>query len=69
MVELNIYTVTYIHNNKELKKDFIAVDPEIAVQNFARWFDGKYYGTAKLVELTLLAEAAVFYKTDKKKRK
>lgn len=69
MIELNIYTITYIANQKEKRQDFIAADPEIAVQNFARWAGQKYYFEPELVELTLLAKNAIHYKTKPKKKK
>ena len=70
MVSLNVYTIKYIRNHKEYSKDFIAADPEIACQNFARWVDSRYYrgAEAHIVELTLIAEGAIHYKTNKRKR-
>lgn len=70
MVKLNIYSIKYVYQNKEQSIDIIATTPGIACQNFMRWIDSRYYrgAEAKIVELTLLSEGAIYYKTDRTRR-
>lgn len=68
MVELNIYTFTYVRVGKEETVDMIAADPEIAVQNFERWAQSRFCQSCEIHEITLLAKKAIYYKTNKRKR-
>lgn len=70
MIKLNVYSIKYVYQNKEQSIDIIATTPTIACQNFARWIDSRYYrgADAKIVELSLISEGAIYYKTDKPRR-
>lgn len=68
MVELNVYKVIYKRYSDYYHIHVVAPTPEGAIEDAGRWYRAKHYSDIEITEVSREVEAAIYYKTPKRRR-